>query len=119
MMVRGVTMQLPTTVNSGAKAPLPATFILNSFLSKLAPLTTYNGFRRGIERQNRIRYVICQGGKLDKKEFKRNAGESVCPAIYGLVDFGLPTLRVIGNIMWSGIQTQFPDGIFFKRYMPL
>ena len=75
------TKHVPTylTYRPGGDETLPAKFLLNSFLSKLAPPDKlHNGFGFVIQFSVGIRYVIiCQGGEFDKKEFKRNLAGSV------------------------------------------
>ena len=59
-------------------------------------------FRHGIELQNRIRYVICQGGKFDKKEFKRNVAGSGAYAPWSTV---VTLLEVVLYYLPKGLST--------------
>ncbi len=63
---------------SRGKETLPATFLLNSFLSKLAPLTNYitdSDAELNDETESVMKFV--RGSSFDKKEFKRNVAGSV------------------------------------------
>jgi hypothetical protein len=76
-----VSLDVTSTVVVGGYAPLPATFLLNSFLSKLAPLTNYmtdsvSSFNSALESVIKV----VRGASFDKKEFKRNvAGSGAFP----------------------------------------
>jgi hypothetical protein len=61
----------------GGEAPLPATFLLNSFLSKHAPLTTLiPDSDAELNEETEFVMQFVRGASFDKKEFKRNVGGS-------------------------------------------
>ena len=84
---------------------LPATFLLNSFISKLAPLTNYitdsvSSFNSASESD----IWVVRGASFDKKEFKRNvAGRLLTLRIlrYSTFEFYEPLRRIRGLISLS------------------
>ncbi len=70
------------------------------FIKTCPPDKLHNGFGFVIQFRIGIRYVICQGGEFDKKEFKRNLVGSVSyPPVYTIVCL-LKSVKV-GPLFWD------------------